>query len=121
MDICTYDSAEHMRAFELKTLKSNSWHIPSGDFRRFRIPMGPQTAGDIEVSVIGKRGFDLPAVNPAYAGRKYQYVCVCLARHAFPTHPHPHSQGATRSTPRPFSPLPKRIGTAPDVRMMATG
>jgi carotenoid cleavage dioxygenase-like enzyme len=66
-------SCEHMNAFELKTLRNNSWSIPSNVFKRFHVPV--KGGGDkVTSEVLSKTSFDLPHINPKFVGHKHKYV-----------------------------------------------
>jgi len=68
-------SCEHMNAFELRTLRNNSWPIPRNTFKRFYLPLGKDSKDkNVTSKILGMTSFDLPTVNPNYKGKKYKYV-----------------------------------------------
>lgn len=83
MDICTFDTAEHLETFELRTLKKNTWQIPPNINRRFYVPLtfnnktdkstDLDTDTNIKVENVGPIGFDLPTKNYENVGRYYKY------------------------------------------------
>jgi carotenoid cleavage dioxygenase-like enzyme len=73
-DICAYADNSHMEAFRLATLRNNSFAIPSGQLRRYTLPLGEPAATKVAWTVTGATSFDLPAINGAFAGRDYRFV-----------------------------------------------
>jgi len=61
-----------MNAFELDTLRNNSWPIPANDVRRYTVPVA--SAGGVTSTRITNTSFDLPMLNNAHRGRPYRFA-----------------------------------------------
>lgn len=73
VDACTFDNAEHLHTFELRTLKENKYFIPKNVNRRFIVPVG-HPERKIQVKNVGPIGFDLPTRNMERAGKSYKFA-----------------------------------------------
>lgn len=68
-------SCAHMNAFELSTLREDSFYIPPNSVERFVVPVGPNDDGrEVESSVITPTSFDLPTINERMRGSEYRYA-----------------------------------------------
>lgn len=65
-----------MNTYDLRTLKDNSFEIPTGELRRYTIPL--KTENNATYELIGGKaatnGIDLHCIHPSLQGKKHRYV-----------------------------------------------
>ena len=82
-------ACKHMNAFELKTLRNNSYKIPKNTLKRFIVPVksGGTSIIDDTKSLNVQTSFDLPHVNSNYKGKPIAIsTALVISRMAFGGH-----------------------------------
>ena len=64
---------QHMNAFNMASIKNNSFDIPANVITRFSVPVATDST-TITAKLVTNTSFDLIAFNGKYAGRKYRFA-----------------------------------------------
>lgn len=72
VDLCAYEDASIIEAFELERLRKGNGELPTARPRRYRVPLG---GGDAAWHALADEPFELPRIDYGrYNGRPYRYA-----------------------------------------------